>query len=108
MNLRMAIVAAAFVVGGTSFAGDWKEDHPRRAEVNSRLNNQNRRIDEGVENGSLTKRQAGQLHREDRAIRAEERAIASEHGGHITKGEQRMLNRQENRVSHQIHKEKHR
>jgi hypothetical protein len=85
----------------------WQKNHPRRTEVNKRLGNQNRRINQGVKNGTLTKAQAGQLHKDDRQIRQEERDMASQNGGHITKQEQRTLNQQENKVSNQIYDEKH-
>jgi len=55
-----------------------------------------------VKEGKLTPAQAHKLHKEDRQIRHEERAMASQNGGHITKQEQRVLNRQENAVSRQI------
>jgi transposase len=48
------------------------------------------------------RREAQALHREDHRIRHEERKMASLNGGHITRGEQRVLNQQENRVSRQI------
>jgi predicted RND superfamily exporter protein len=86
---------------------EWQKEHPRRAEVNKRLKNQNRRINQGVKNGKLTKQQAAQLHKEDHQIRQEERDMASQNGGHITKQEQKTLNQQENAVSGQIYKEKH-
>jgi hypothetical protein len=35
-------------------------------------------------------------------IRREERLMAAQNGGHITKAEQRVLNRQENAVSRKI------
>jgi hypothetical protein len=44
---------------------------------------------------------ANQLHREDRTIRHEERAMGKFNGGHITHGEQKALNQQENAVSGQ-------
>lgn len=104
-------IKAAIIVGLltslSAFADDWKADHPRRAEVNRRLNRQNRRINQGVASGKLTPAQAQQLHAEDRAIRQQERAFAAQHGGHITKAEQRQLNREENQVSKQIYQEKH-
>jgi hypothetical protein len=109
----LAVTLTALVVGATTpaaFAGEgkesraheWKEKHPRRAEVNQRLENQDRRIDREVKEGDMSKAEAGKLHREDRHIRAEERQMAAENGGHITKAEQRKLNRQENAVSKQI------
>ena len=83
---------------------EWNKKHPRRHEVNQRLNNQNKRIHKEVKEGEITKQQAGKLHKEDRQIRQEERAMASQNGGHITKREQRTLNHQENEVGKQIGK----
>jgi hypothetical protein len=107
-KLLSSLVAATALLSATpSFAETWWSfKHPRRAEVNGRLENQDRRIDAGRRDGELTRGEAHQLHREDRTIRAEERAMAAQNGGHITKGEQRMLNRQENHVSRQIHRER--
>jgi hypothetical protein len=107
MNKQLIAVVVCLSISGSSFAGDWKQDHPRRAEVNSRLNNQNRRIKDGVEDGKLTKAQAQQLHQEDHSVRQQERAMAAQNGGHITKTEQRQLNQEENQVSKQIYEEKH-
>ena len=112
MRMAGVMVSAGFIasIGLSSvYAGEttWQKNHPRRAEVNQRLANQNKRINQGVKNGTLTQGQAGQLHKEDRQIRQEERDMASQNGGHITKQEQRTLNQQENKVSKQIYDEKH-
>jgi hypothetical protein len=82
----------------------WAQNHPRRAEVNARLANQNNRIKTEVAEGEMSKARAAKLHKEDRQIRGEERAMASQNGSHITKQEQRTLNQQENHVSRQIGK----
>jgi hypothetical protein len=82
----------------------WQKDHPRREQVNNRLKNQNQRIKQERKEGEITKGQAKQLHREDHAIRQEERTMASTNGGHLTKAEQKSLNQQENQVSKQIGK----
>ncbi len=103
----MLAVTAAFVFGtaGSAMAvTQWKKDHPRRAEVNKRLNNQDRRINKERKDGEISKSQAQALHKEDRQIRKEERSMAAQNGGHITKQEQRTLNQQENAVSRQIGK----
>ncbi|RON05655.1 hypothetical protein BK659_21365 [Pseudomonas brassicacearum] len=107
MSKKLAAVLLSAVVGmvaGNAMAADaqWKKDHPRRAEVNSRLANQNKRIHNEVKEGEMTKGQAANLHKEDRQIRQEERDMASQNKGHITKQEQKSLNQQENAVSHQI------
>ena len=69
------VISFAFVGSVVSAAvaeTQWERNHPRRDQVNDRLANQNRRI-----------------HRELKE-------------GEITKGEQKVLNQQENAVSHQI------
>jgi hypothetical protein len=98
------ILLVAFVSTSATavFAGDWAANHPRREQVNDRLQNQNRRINKEVRNGEITKGQAQQLHQEDHAIRQEERAMSSMNNGHITRTEQKALNQQENAVSRQI------
>src|SRR5512147_1773876 len=100
--LSILISTALLSVSAAGFAADgknWNKSHPRRHEVNSRLNNQDRRINKEVKEGDITKQQGAKLHKEDRQIRHEERAMASQNGGHITKQEQKTLNQQENKVS---------
>ena len=82
----------------------WQKNHPRREQVNERLANQNKRIKTEVKEGDISKTQAASLHKDDRQIRREERLMASQNGGHITKQEQKTLNQQENAVSKQIGK----
>jgi hypothetical protein len=95
-------LVALFGAAGSASAETWNQRHPRRAEVNARLDNQNRRINDERREGELTGRQARRLHREDRIIRHEERFMAAQNHGHITRAEQRALNQQENAVSGQI------
>ena len=105
--LSVALVSLfATATANSAFAEEtqWKKNHPRRAEVNKRLNNQDKRINKEVKEGEITKGQAAKLHKEDRQIRQEERDMASQNGGHITKQEQKTLNQQENAVSKQIGK----
>lgn len=97
-----AIVSLAALVGTASAQTTWQNTHPRRAQVNHRLANQNRRIHNDVKNGTMTPAQAAQVHQEDHQVRQEERAMASQDGGHITRAEQGVLNGQENAISHQI------
>jgi hypothetical protein len=105
--IRLATVAFASTVlmgaAAPAFAeSEWDATHPRRDEVNDRLHNQDRRINQERREGELGRDQARQLHREDHRIRNEERRMAARDGGHITRADQHILNRQENRVSHQI------
>jgi len=100
----VSVALAGFASSALADETQWQKDHPRRTEVNDRLKNQDRRINKEVKEGEITKGQAHQLHKEDHAIRKEERAMASTNGGHITKAEKKALNQQENQVSRQIGK----
>jgi len=104
---KLSLVAAALVTLGlsaTSASAEtwWQFHHPRRAEVNERLAIQNFRINRELREGEISPWQARRLHRQDFAIRGEERAMARYNGGYITRGEQRILNHQENRTSRRI------
>jgi hypothetical protein len=111
VNHRARIIAvslAALLAGAGATnaiaATKWEKTHPRRDRVNDRLTHQNARIHQEVREGDLTKAQAASLHKDDAQIRSEERAMASQNDGHITKTEQKALNQQENAVSKQIGK----
>jgi len=102
----LTVAAASFALSGVATNAmaetQWQKDHPRRTEVNQRLNNQNQRIHNEVKSGQISKARAAKLHHEDHALRTEERTMASTDHGHITKTDQRALNQQENEVSKQI------
>jgi hypothetical protein len=102
VTIAATLAVLTAVAGTTSAETTWQKNHPRREQVNHRLNNQDRRIHSDVKNGTLTKSQAASLHKEDHQVRQEERDMASQNGGHITKGEQKVLNQQENGISQQI------
>ena len=96
------LVAALGVATGASAETRWQHHHPRRVEVNHRLANQDHRINVERREGEITGRQARYLHAEDRGFRAQERFDASRDRSHLTRAEQRRLNREENGVSRQI------
>jgi ketol-acid reductoisomerase len=104
-SLILNCVAAAGLFAITSTASAqtrFDANHPRRAEVNSRLKNQNKRITNQVKDGDMSHAKAQRLRANDRATRSEERSMASQNGGHITKGEKKVLNHQENKNSRKI------
>jgi len=102
LTFAATLLALAALTGTASAQTEWQKTHPRRAQVNGRLANQNRRIHNDVKNGTMTKAQAARTHQEDHQVRQEERDMASQNGGHLTKAEQRVLNHQENGISNQI------
>lgn len=104
-KIAAAALAAIFttgIAGGAMAETQWEKIHPRRDQVNDRLQNQNKRIHQEVKEGEMSRAKAARLHRDDHKIRKEERLMASQNGGHITKQEQRSLDQQENRVSGKI------
>ena len=104
LTQKFAAIAAlsVFVAGTASAATTWDASHPRPAEVNHRLSNHDHRIHQEVREGELSRGEAMRLHRDDHQVRTEERLMASQNGGHITRQEDRALNQQENRTSRQI------
>ena len=108
--IRKILTIAALTATIVSLSGNalaetkFQQYHPRRAEVNGRLANQNRRISTEVKDGQISRQRASYLHSEDHQIRTEERDEASQNNSHITRLEQASLNQQENHVSQQIGK----
>jgi hypothetical protein len=102
-----ALLAGAFVGSKPSFAQTpWQHHHPWRVEVNSRLHNQNRRIDAGLRDHQLTRAEVQQLRSEDRNVLDQERVDAAGHDSHLTGLEKRQLNHEENGISGQIHSDR--
>lgn len=103
-NWSIAIATAAFALTAANAMADthFQKTHPWREQVNNRLQRQNARIHQQVREGELSHAQAVRLHAQDRSIRAQERRMAAHNGGHLTKGQQKFLNRRENHISHRI------
>jgi hypothetical protein len=62
-RVAVAILTLGIVAGaaGLANAETWQQAHPRRAEVNGRLANQNHRINHARREGEITARQARAL-----------------------------------------------
>jgi hypothetical protein len=101
--------AAAQTATTTSGAGPGVVDpgHPRVNEVNQREANQQRRIANGIKNGSLSPKETANLERREASVQKQEQADMAKHNGHLTKAEQRQLNHRENHISRSIYKDKH-
>jgi hypothetical protein len=92
----------------TSGAGPGVVDpgHPRVNEVNTREENQQQRIGNGVKNGTLTSKQTANLENRETSVQNREKRDMAKNNGHLTKAEQRGINRQQNRISKSIAKDK--
>ncbi len=93
----------------TSGAGPGVVDpgHPRVNEVNRREENQQQRIGNGIKSGKLNSQQASNLEKRETSVQNREKKDMAEHNGHLTKAEQKGINRQQNRISKSIYKDKH-
>lgn len=87
---------------GTALA----QDAPKNT-INQRQRNQQKRIGEGVENGSLTAAEAARLEKQEAAIHHEVKTERQADGGTLTPQERRQVTRQQNRVSRRIYRQKH-
>jgi hypothetical protein len=107
--LSVGAAAAQTQDSNTSGAGPGQVDpgHPRVNEVNGRETNQQDRIANGVKNGTLTPGQTAHLENREQHIENQQKADMAAHNGHLTKAEQNKLNREQNRTSRQIYKDKH-
>jgi len=98
-SLKLTMIAVSLLIAGSVLA------QTNTPVVTQRQENQNARINEGVKSGELTKREAGKLRAEQRAIRAEKRMAKAD--GKVTRAERAKLRRDQNKASADIYKEKH-
>jgi hypothetical protein len=114
---RHVLPAAALLVGSVSYA-QTPPPPPAPAPaasapavpappIEQRKENQQDRIANGVKSGQLTAGETANLEKKEAAINAETRKDRAANGGKLTPAEKQQVNRQQNRVSNQIYKDKH-
>ncbi|MGB8116607.1 MAG: hypothetical protein WCF22_22705 [Candidatus Sulfotelmatobacter sp.] len=107
--LVLAVGSLISVGAAAAQAGPGQDDpgHPRVNEVNTREQNQQNRIANGMKNGTMSPGQAAHVERQEQHIENQEKRDMAAHNGHLTKAEQNKLNREQNRTSREIYKDKH-
>ena len=88
-------------------AGVTDPGHPRVNEVNQREGDQQQRITQGVNSGSLTTQQDTRLDKGEQRIQNQQASDLSKNDGHLTAAEQLRLNREQDRESGRIYADKH-
>lgn len=78
-----------------------------KSEVGQRQLNQQQRIGQGIENGSLNAREASRLEHREAATNREVAVMRQANGGKLTPNERRFVNHQQNRTSRAIYHQKH-
>lgn len=101
MNKLIAVVAAT-LLGAATLPALAQANTPG---IDKRQANQERRIDQGIASGELTKREAARLERgQDRIDNMENAAKAD---GVVTRHERRRIHRAQNVESRRIYRQKH-
>lgn len=90
-------------------AGPGQDDpgHPRVNQINSRETNQQNRIANGVKNGKLTPGQTARLEKGEQRLQNNEKRDMAKDNGHLTKANQKQLNKEANNMSKRIYDDKH-
>ena len=73
--------------------------------VQKRMQNQEQRIDQGVQSGALTPRETGKLEADQARIQQTEERMKSD--GNLTGQERQKLNNMQDRTSNRIYQQKH-
>ena len=93
----VALGSAALFVASSASAG----------EINERKENLQDRIAQGVKSGQLTAGETARLETKESALNQEERDMRKLDNGKLTAQDRRTINRQQNRLSRNIYRDKH-
>jgi hypothetical protein len=81
--------------------------HYGNNEVGQRRENQQDRIAQGIKSGQMTAGEAARTENREQGINRQVRADRQANGGKLTGQERRQVNREQNRTSRQIYRQKH-
>jgi hypothetical protein len=107
MNINHLLVAAALTLIGAVASAQTAASAPgaNTPRIDQRQANQERRIDQGVASGALTKRETRRLEKQQAHIdKAEDRAKAD---GTVTAAERKRPTKMQNHASRDIYRQKH-
>jgi CRISPR/Cas system-associated endoribonuclease Cas2 len=90
----------SLVVSGIAVAGP--TDDPN---IQKREQNQEKRIQQGVQSGQVTPKEAGKLEAQQTKIKQDEERMKAD--GKLTKAERKKLKREQDKASNKIYNKKH-
>ena len=96
----LAVTAAGLLLGTTGIAS--ADDL-----IHNRKENQQDRIAQGVNSGSLTPKETANLEHKEAGLNKEIRTDRKVNGGNLTNKQKAQVNRQQNRLSRNIYRDKH-
>ena len=80
---------------------------PAKGEINQRKENQQDRIAQGVRSGQLTAGETARLEGREAHINRQEARMRAADNGHLTAADRAKINREQNRTSRAIYRDKH-
>ncbi|HTZ40483.1 MAG TPA: hypothetical protein VMB77_10010 [Syntrophales bacterium] len=99
------IVSLTFLVAAEVAYGQTQNTATNDPGIQQRMQNQQQRIDQGINSGQLTPREAGRLEAEESRIKQDELRMKS--NGNLTPAERQRLNRELDKASGDIYRQKH-
>ena len=95
----LTLILTGALIGATGLA--------QAQEIQERKENQQDRIANGVGNGSLTPHETANLEHKEAGLNKEIRHDRRQNGGNLTNKEKAQVNRQQNKLSRNIYRDKH-
>lgn len=103
----LMFLGTAVAQSATTAPGAFVPGHPRVNQVNRRQVKQQARINQGVCNGTVNPNEARRLERGQQRVQRHKQYLMNQNNGHLTKAEQRHINRMQNRQSKRVYNAKH-
>jgi hypothetical protein len=103
-RIALNIMAAALLLGSVTatFAADEKD-----GKIAQRKENQQKRIGNGVKNGSMTPKETAKAEKQESNLNREIRTDRKQNGGNLTNNQKQQVNQQQNKLSKEIYTDKH-
>ena len=101
---KFTTLATGIAIAVASMGAFAQTETPR---VDKREANQQKRIGNGIKSGKVNSQEATNLEKRETSVQNREQKDMAKHNGHLTKAEQKGINRQQNRISKSIYKDKH-
>jgi hypothetical protein len=98
-NAKGAAIAVALIFAGNAYA------QTATPNIDKRQANQEKRIEQGVKSGELTKKEAARLEKREAKLQADKQKAQAD--GVVTKQERAKLQHEANRDSNAIYRQKH-
>ena len=105
-TIAAAVLSIMTVSAGVSFAQDANGNNPAMS-PKARLERQHDRIQEGVKDGTIDKKEHRKLARQGRAINRQRKRDLKKDGGTLDKKDRKQLEKEENHRSKEIYNDKH-